>query len=42
VFEEQSLHRLQAGPYTSREAARIAAERARETWRLVPLLVERR
>jgi rare lipoprotein A len=42
VFEEQSLHRLQAGPYTSREAARIAAERARETLLLVPLLVERR
>lgn len=42
VFEEQSLHRLQAGPYASREAARIAAERARETLLLVPLLVERR
>jgi rare lipoprotein A len=42
VFEEQSLHRLQAGPYASREAARFAAERVRETLLLVPLLVERR
>jgi rare lipoprotein A len=42
VFEEQSLHRLQAGPYASREAARTAAERVRETLLLVPLLVERR
>jgi rare lipoprotein A len=42
VFEEQSLHRLQAGPYASRDEARIAAERVRESLLLVPLLVERR
>jgi rare lipoprotein A len=42
VFEERSLHRLQAGPYASRDEARTAAERVRETLLLAPLLVERR
>lgn len=42
VFEERALHRLQAGPYPSRDAARGAAERIREALRLVPQIVERR
>lgn len=42
VFEERALHRLQAGPYPSHDAARGAAERIREALRLVPQIVERR
>ena len=42
VFNERSLHRLQAGPYASRADARQAAERLREALNLVPALVERR
>ncbi|MBQ0961500.1 septal ring lytic transglycosylase RlpA family protein [Ideonella sp. 4Y11] len=42
VFREGALHRLQAGPYPSRDEARSAAERVREALQLVPVLVERR
>ncbi|NRF69548.1 septal ring lytic transglycosylase RlpA family protein [Aquincola sp. S2] len=42
VFGERSLHRLQAGPYTSRDEANQVAERLREVLQLLPLIVERR
>lgn len=42
VFKERSLHRLQAGPYATREDARQAAERVREALALQPVVVERR
>ena len=42
IFNERSLHRLQAGPYASRGDARQAAERLREALNLVPAVVERR
>jgi rare lipoprotein A len=42
IFEERPVHRLQAGPYGSRDAALEAAERIRESLQLVPVIVERR
>ena len=42
IFNERSLHRLQAGPYASRADARHAADRLREALNLVPAVVERR
>lgn len=42
LTEERSLHRLQAGPYASRDEASAVAARVRDALRLVPLLVERR
>lgn len=42
IFNDRSLHRLQAGPYASRDDANAAAERLRELLHLVPLVVERR
>lgn len=42
VFADSALFRLQAGPYPSRDAARLAAERIRDGLRLVPVIVERR
>ncbi|WP_374674505.1 septal ring lytic transglycosylase RlpA family protein [Ideonella sp.] len=42
VFAEKGLHRLQAGPYASRDEARDAAERVRAALSLVPVIVERR
>lgn len=42
IFNERSLHRLQAGPYASRTDAQGAADRLRETLQLVPAIVERR
>jgi rare lipoprotein A len=42
VFEDRGLHRLQAGPYATRDQAREAAERIRSALRLVPVIVERR
>ncbi len=42
VFNERSLHRLQAGPYGSRAQAHAAAQRLRATLQLVPAVVERR
>ena len=41
IFNERSLHRLQAGPYASRADARHAADRLREALNLVPAVVER-
>lgn len=42
IFNEHSLHRLQAGPYASRADASNAAQRLREVLQLVPAIVERR
>ena len=42
VFNERSLHRLQAGPYASRAEAQAAAQRLRDSLQLVPAIVERR
>jgi rare lipoprotein A len=42
VFAEGSLHRLQAGPYASRDQAKEVAERVRSSLQLVPVVVERR
>lgn len=42
VFSERGTHRLQAGPYSSREMARDVAERARNGLQLAPVIVERR
>jgi rare lipoprotein A len=42
LFGEDALFRLQAGPYPSRDAARLVAERVRQDLQLVPIIVERR
>ncbi|MFY7867209.1 septal ring lytic transglycosylase RlpA family protein [Roseateles sp.] len=42
VFKDGGLHRLQAGPYSSRDDARQAAERVRLALNLTPVVVERR
>ncbi|MBB2487196.1 septal ring lytic transglycosylase RlpA family protein [Mitsuaria sp. WAJ17] len=42
IFKEAQTHRLQAGPYASREDARSAAERMRQALALTPMIVERR
>ena len=42
IFNERNLHRLQAGPFTSRGDAVRAAERLRQALRLMPTVVERR
>lgn len=42
VFAEGRLHRLQAGPYASRDQAREVAEKVRSSLQLVPVIVERR
>ena len=42
VFTDHSLNKLQAGPYTTRDDARNAAERIRTALQLVPTIVEKR
>ena len=42
VFSDRGLNKLQAGPYTSRDDARSAAEKVRAALRLVPTIVEKR
>ncbi|MCO5978912.1 septal ring lytic transglycosylase RlpA family protein [Ideonella oryzae] len=42
VFAENGVHRLQAGPYASRQQASEAAQRVREALQLVPVIIERR
>ncbi len=42
IFAEAQLHRLQAGPYASRDEAASVAQRLRQALQLVPLLLERR
>jgi rare lipoprotein A len=42
VFSDRGLNKLQAGPYTSRDDARSAAEKIRSALQLVPTIVEKR
>jgi rare lipoprotein A len=42
VFADQGLHRLQAGPFETREQAQQASERVRTALQLVPVVIERR
>lgn len=42
VFSDQALHRVQAGPFATRDEAQRVAERVREQMLLTPLVVERR
>jgi rare lipoprotein A len=42
IFDDQRLHRVQAGPYASRADARSAAEQLRDALRQLPAIVERR
>ena len=42
VFTERGTHRLQAGPYASRELARDTADQVRNGLQLTPVIVERR
>ena len=42
VFSDATVFRLQAGPYPSRDEARVVAERVRGALQLVPVIVERR
>ena len=42
VLTDHGLNKLQAGPYTSRDDARSAAERIRSALQLVPTIVEKR
>ncbi|MES2530914.1 MAG: septal ring lytic transglycosylase RlpA family protein [Pseudomonadota bacterium] len=42
VFSERGTHRLQAGPYASRDLARETAEQVRSGLQLAPMIVERR
>lgn len=42
IFNDRSVHRLQAGPYRSRAEAQGAAEQVRSVLQLVPVIVERR
>jgi rare lipoprotein A len=42
IFNEASVHRLQAGPYASRAEAGSASQRIRHLLQLVPAIIERR
>ncbi|VTU40062.1 Rare lipoprotein A precursor [Variovorax sp. PBL-E5] len=42
IFSERGTHRLQAGPYASRELARDTAEQVRNGLQLAPMIVEHR
>ena len=42
IYNEAAVHRLQAGPYPSREEAGQASQRIRQALQLVPVVVERR
>jgi rare lipoprotein A len=42
IFNETAVHRLQAGPYASREEAGSASQRIRQALQLMPVIVERR
>ncbi|MGR4868675.1 septal ring lytic transglycosylase RlpA family protein [Variovorax sp. LARHSF232] len=42
VFSERGLYRVQAGPFTSREAAQGTADQLRASLQLSPLVLERR
>ncbi len=42
VYSDGNLHKLQAGPYPTRQDAKAAAERIRAALQLVPTIVEKR
>lgn len=42
IFDEASMHRIQAGPYASRDDANSTLQRIRDSLQLVPVMVERR
>ena len=42
IFDDQTLHRLQAGPYSNRGEAGSASQRISEALQLKPVIVERR
>jgi len=42
VFSESGMHRLQAGPYASRDAALVLGDQVRNGLGLAPIVVERR
>jgi rare lipoprotein A len=42
VFSESGTHRVQVGPYASRDSALVAAEQVHNGLQLVPIVVERR
>jgi rare lipoprotein A len=42
IFKDKALHRLQAGPFSTREDARAAAEKVRQAMALSPVVVQRR
>ena len=42
IFDEASMHRLQAGPYASRDDAGSTLQRIRDSLKIVPVIVERR
>ena len=42
IFGDAALYRVQAGPYSSRDDADAAAQRARSALAIVPIVVERR
>ena len=42
VFSEGNTHRVQVGPYASRDIARSTAEQVRNGLQLAPIVVERR
>lgn len=41
IVTDSTLHRLQAGPYPTREQAQLAAQRVRESTQMQPMLVQR-
>ena len=42
IFNEGAVHRLQAGPYATRDDAAQVAQRLRTTLQLAPIIVQRR
>jgi len=42
IFNDAAMFRLQAGPYPTRDDARLAADRIRGGLKLVPVIIERR
>ena len=42
IFNETAVHRLQAGPYATRDEAGSALQHIRQSLKLVPVIVERR
>jgi rare lipoprotein A len=42
IFSEQGIHRLQAGPYVSRDLAQDTATQIRDGFQVSPMIIERR